>query len=210
MQNETGLITVLSGFSGAGKGTIMKHLLSDYPDKYHLSISATTRKPRTGEVDGREYFFKTKEEFEKMIKDGEFLEYNNFNDNYYGTPKKYVEDLANAGKDVILEIEMHGALNVKKVFPEALLLFVTPPDAMSLKNRLVGRGTESDEEITNRLAISYEESFYMDQYDYLIINDDLYTAVKSVHDIIECEHLRVSRSMGFVKKMQNDLSIYKK
>ncbi len=210
MQNETGLITVLSGFSGAGKGTIMKHLLQEYPDKYHLSISATTRKPRTGEEDGREYFFKTKAEFERMIKDNEFLEYAQFNDNYYGTPKKYVEDLANSGHDVILEIEMQGALNVRKVFPEALLLFVTPPDAVSLKNRLVGRGTESPEEIGNRLAISDQESFYMEQYDYLIVNDDLETAVKSVHDIIECEHLRVSRSMGFVKKMQNDLSIYKK
>lgn len=210
MQNETGLITVLSGFSGAGKGTIMKHLLTEYPDKYHLSISATTRNPRPGEEDGREYFFKTKDEFRQMIKDDEFLEYAEFNDNYYGTPKKYVEDLANAGQDVILEIEMQGALNVRKVFPEAVLLFVTPPDAVSLKNRLVGRGSESAEEIGNRLAISDQESFYMKQYDYLIVNDDLEVAVKSVHDIIECEHLRVSRRMNFVNKMQNDLSIYKK
>lgn len=210
MQHKIGLITVLSGFSGAGKGTIMKHLLTEYPDKYHLSISATTRKPRTGEVDGREYFFKTKEEFKKMITEDAFLEYASFNDNYYGTPKKYVEDLANAGNDVILEIEMQGALNVKKIFPEALLLFVTPPDAASLKKRLVGRGTESKEEIENRLAISYEESSLMDKYDYLIVNDDINESVKLVHDIIECEHYRVSRNAENIKSVQNDLIIYKR
>ncbi|MBQ2316631.1 MAG: guanylate kinase, partial [Lachnospiraceae bacterium] len=127
MNHRNGLIIVLSGFSGAGKGTIMKNLLKNYPDMYHLSISATTRDMRPGEQDGREYFFKTREEFDDMIAKGEFLEYATFNGNSYGTPKAYVEQLASEGKDVILEIEVQGALQVKEIFPEALLLFVTPP-----------------------------------------------------------------------------------
>ena len=134
--NKSGMVIVLSGFSGAGKGTIMKHLLSDYPEKYHLSVSATTRGKRQGEEDGREYFFKTKEQFEDMIRNHELLEYASFNQNYYGTPKAYVDQLLSEGKDVILEIEVQGALQIKKIFPQALLLFVTPPDGATLKERL--------------------------------------------------------------------------
>ena len=140
---QKGLIIVLSGFSGAGKGTIMKHLLQSHPGEFNLSISATTRQKRQGEEDGRDYFFKTREEFDAMIENGELLEYATFNNNSYGTPKSYVEQLVNEGKDVLLEIEIQGALQVKKIFPEAVLLFVMPPSADALKERLLGRGTET-------------------------------------------------------------------
>lgn len=139
---EKGILIVVSGFSGSGKGTIMKELLKQY-DNYALSISATTRNPRPGEEDGREYFFKTVEDFEKMIAKEELIEYARYVDNYYGTPRAYVEEQLEAGKDVILEIEIQGALKVKEKFPDTLLLFVTPPSAEELKSRLVGRGTET-------------------------------------------------------------------
>lgn len=205
-----GLITVLSGFSGAGKGTIMKHLLEEYPGRYNLSISATTRNKRIGEEDGREYFFKTREEFEEMIKNDELLEYAEFSGNYYGTPKEYVNRLVDEGRDVLLEIEVNGALQVRKIFPDSVLLFVTPPSAEALKSRLVGRKTESMEEIENRLSISSKESLLMDKYDYLIVNDEVSAAVKEVHDIIECEILRTGRNSVMIEKMQRELALYKK
>ena len=168
MMHDKGLVVVLSGFSGSGKGTIMNHLLESHPQDYNLSISATTRDMRAGEKEGREYFFKTKEEFEEMIKKGELLEYATFNGNSYGTPRAYVEQLIDRRKDVILEIDTHGALQVKKMYPDALLLFTMPPSAEELKNRLVGRGTETDDVIAQRLAISNTEAEIMDSYDYLI------------------------------------------
>ena len=149
--NERGILIVVSGFSGAGKGTLMKRLLEKYEERYALSVSATTRQPREGERDGIEYFFKTKEEFEKMIAKEELIEYARYVENYYGTPRAYVEQMLEAGKDVILEIEIQGALKVKKAFPDTLLLFVVPPSAEELKHRLVGRGTESMEVIESRL-----------------------------------------------------------
>ena len=145
-----GTLTVLSGFSGAGKGTLVKRLLEKY-DSYVLSISATTRAPREGEQDGREYFFRTKEEFEQMIADGALLEHACYVGNYYGTPRAWVEEQMESGKDVILEIEIQGAHNIKKQYPEALLLFVAPPSAEELVRRLVGRGTETEEVIRNRV-----------------------------------------------------------
>ena len=154
MMHDRGLVIVLSGFSGAGKGTIMKHLLEAHPNDYNLSISATTRGMRAGEVDGSEYFFKSREEFDEMIKNNELLEYATFNGNSYGTPRAYVEKLVEEKKDVILEIEIQGALQVKEMYPDALLLFTMPPSAKELENRLVGRGTESAEVIAQRLAIS--------------------------------------------------------
>ncbi len=205
MKHNQGLVIVLSGFSGAGKGTIMKHLLDRYPGSYHLSISATTRPMRTGERDGREYFFKSREEFDRMIADGEFLEYATFNGNSYGTPKAYVEQLTAEGKDVILEIEVQGALQVRQIFPEALLLFVTPPSADELKRRLVGRGTESAEVIAQRLAISAKESVLMPKYDYLIINDVLDEAVAKVHRIIQSEHYATGRNARAIADMQKQL-----
>lgn len=208
--NRSGMVIVLSGFSGAGKGTIMKHLLSDYPGKYHLSVSATTRGKRQGEEDGREYFFKTREQFEDMIRNHELLEYASFNQNYYGTPKAYVDRLLSEGKDVILEIEVQGALQIKKIFPQALLLFVTPPDGATLKERLEGRGTEEAEVVLQRLAIASRESLLMEQYDYIIVNDDLDRAVHSVHHLIQAEHERAMRNTDFINKIQNELSVFSK
>ena len=210
MENDKGLIVVLSGFSGAGKGTIMKHLLQSHPGEYHLSISATTRKKRPGEEEGREYFFKSKEEFQKMIDNNELLEYASFNDRSYGTPKSYVEELIKEGKDVLLEIEVQGALQVKEQYPEALLLFVTPPSAKVLKDRLVGRGTEEPDVIAQRMAISSKESFLMNKYDYLIINDVLDDSVNKVHSIIQCEHARTVRNGDSIKKMQEELKEFSK
>jgi guanylate kinase len=210
MDFSKGLVIVLSGFSGAGKGTIMKHLLKLHKDEYNLSISATSREKRTGEKEGREYFFKTREEFEEMIKNNELLEYTEFNGNYYGTPKEYVETIVNQGKDVILEIEIDGALQVKKLYPESLLLFVTPPTATSLKERLVGRGTETKEVIEQRLSIAYDQSFLMDKYDYLVVNDDLSKCVKRVHNTIQAEKYRASRNQENIDIIQKELKMFSK
>ena len=169
--NKEGILIVVSGFSGAGKGTIMKALLERY-DNYALSISATTRNPRPGEEEGKAYFFKTTEEFEKMIAQDDLIEYAMYVGNYYGTPKAYVEEQLCAGKDVILEIEIQGALKVKEKFPNTLLLFVTPPSAEELRKRLEGRGTETQEVIDGRMKRAIEEAEYMDQYDYLVVNDE--------------------------------------
>lgn len=203
--NKKGILIVVSGFSGAGKGTLMKRLLEKYEETYALSISATTRQPRDGEVHGREYFFITKEEFEKMIAKAELIEYAKYVENYYGTPKFYVEEQLNAGKDVILEIEIQGALKVKKAFPDTLLLFVVPPSAEELKKRLVGRGTESMEVIESRLKRAVEESEGMEEYDYLVVNDDLDICVEQMHRIIRGEHLRTSRNGAFIEKMKEEL-----
>ena len=199
-----GILTVLSGFSGAGKGTAMKRLMEKYDD-YALSISATTRNPREGEVDGREYFFKATEEFEKMIAKDELIEYARYVDNYYGTPRAYVEEQLEAGKDVILEIEIQGALKVKEKFPETLLLFVTPPTAKELKHRLVGRGTETMDVIEFRMNRAKEEAEGMDKYDYLIVNDVLAECVEEVHRIIQGEHRRSFRNQAFIEHMKEEL-----
>jgi guanylate kinase len=202
--NKKGILIVVSGFSGAGKGTIMKALLKQY-DNYALSISATTRSPREGEVDGREYFFKSREEFEKMIAKDELIEYAKYVNNYYGTPKAYVEEQLASGKDVILEIEIQGALKVKEKFPETLLLFVTPPSAHELKNRLIGRGTETMEVIEQRMARACEEAEGMDKYDYYVVNDVLEECVEHIHSIIQAEHSRSYRNNAFAEHIKRDL-----
>lgn len=202
--NTHGILIVVSGFSGSGKGTIMKELLKRY-DNYALSISATTRAPREGEEHGREYFFITREEFEKMIAKEELIEYAKYVNNYYGTPRAYVEEQLAAGKDVILEIEIQGALQVKKKFPDTLLLFVTPPSAEELRKRLIGRGTESMEVIEQRMQRAIEESDGMDSYDYYVINDDLDTCVEEVHRIIQAEHNRSTRNQAFADQIKKDL-----
>ena len=203
--NEKGILIVVSGFSGSGKGTLMKELLTRYPDTYALSISVTTRSPREGEVDGREYFFVSKDEFEKMIAKGELIEYAKYVENYYGTPRDYVEKKLDEGKDVILEIEIQGALNVKKMFPDTLLLFVTPPSAEELKKRLVGRGTETMDVIESRMDRACEEAEGMENYDYLIVNDSLDRCVEEMHSIIRGEHRRSSRNCEFMKEIKQDL-----
>lgn len=205
MMDSKGILIVVSGFSGAGKGTLMKSLLKQYPGQYTLSISATTRQPRDGEEDGREYFFITKEEFEKMIAQEQLIEYARYVNNYYGTPRAYVEQKLEEGKDVILEIEIQGAMKVKKRFPETVLLFVATPTAGELKRRLTGRGTESEEVIESRLQRAVEEADGMDQYDYLIINDDLERCTKELHDIIQSEHRRSFRNMEFMESIKQDL-----
>lgn len=201
---KQGTLVVLSGFAGTGKGTIMKELLSKH-DSYALSISATTRNPRHGEVDGREYFFKTKEEFEAMVEAGEFLEHACYVGNYYGTPKQYVREQLEAGKDVILEIEIQGALSIKEQFPDALLLFVAPPSADVLKERLVGRGTETADVIEQRLARAVEESKGIENYDYLVVNDDLDECVETVHQMIQSAGWKMSRRESDVAELRRQI-----
>ena len=210
METQTGILTVVSGFSGAGKGTIMKRLLEKYPDNYALSISATTRAPRQGEVDGREYFFRTVDCFEKMIENDELLEYARYVNNYYGTPKAYVQEQLAKGRDVILEIEIQGALKIKEKYPDTVLLFVTPPSFGELERRLVGRGTESPEVVRERLCRAGEECEGVEAYDYLIVNDELEACVDQVHSILRDEHTRIFRKKSFIDDMKTELAKYAK
>ncbi len=210
MQKNKGILLVLSGFSGSGKGTVMKEIMKKYADQYALSISATSRAPRVGETDGVEYFFKTREEFEAMIAKDELVEYAQYVGNYYGTPKAYVEEQLAAGKDVILEIEIQGALKIKEKFPDTLLLFMTPPSAEELKRRLIGRGTEKLEVVESRLARATEEAEGIENYDYLIINDDLEDCVEQFHSIVTNEHYRVSRNQEFLDDMRSQLTAFAK
>lgn len=207
---KKGILIVVSGFSGAGKGTLMKELLKKYPDDYALSISATSRKPREGEQEGVEYFFKTREEFEKMIEGEELVEYAQYVGNYYGTPKAYVEEQLEAGKDVILEIEIQGALEIKEKFPQMVLMFVTPPSAEELKNRLVGRGTEDMDTIERRLSRAVEEAEGIEAYDYLVVNDILELCVEEMHQIISNEHTRISRNLPAIEQMREELKGFSK
>lgn len=207
--NRKGILIIVSGFSGAGKGTIMKELTSRY-EQYALSVSATTRAPRLGEEDGVAYFFRTKEEFEQMIEDGALIEYARYVDNYYGTPKAYVEEQLAAGHDVILEIEIQGARKIKEQYPDAVLLFVTTKDAMTLKERLEGRGTETPEVIAQRLARAVQESEGIEEYDYLVINDDLEKCVEQVHGIIDSEHRRIVHNKEKISKIKEELKAFAK
>ncbi len=208
MQNK-GILMVISGFSGAGKGTLVKKLLSEY-DNYALSISMTTRGPREGEQDGREYFFRTREQFEENIAKNGFIEYAQYCGNYYGTPKAYVEEQMQAGKDVILEIEIQGAMKIKEQFPESLLLFVTPPSAEELQKRLVGRGTETADVIAQRLSRAYEESEGMDAYDYIVVNDDLDVCAAEVQKFVEAAKNEPSRRREFIKEIREELKGFAK
>ena len=200
--SDRGVLTVISGFSGAGKGTVVKQLLQEYD--YGLSISATTRSPREGEQDGREYFFKTKEEFEKMIREHQLIEYAQYVGNYYGTPKEYVVQQLEQGKDVILEIEMQGALRVREILPEVNLIFLTPPTVDERERRLVSRGTETAEVIRERMARAKEESAYMKEYDYVVINDALDECVENVHQLIRSLHYKREQQEGFIQKIKQE------
>ena len=207
--DHQGILVVVSGFSGAGKGTLMKELLKRY-DNYALSISATTRAPREGETDGKEYFFVSKEQFEKMRDEQKLIEYAQYVNHYYGTPKAYVDEQLEAGKDVILEIEIQGALDVKKRFPDTILIFVTPPDADELKNRLVNRGTEDMATINARLSRASQEAEFMNQYDYIVVNDTVPACVENIHSIIENEHDCASRNINFINKIREELKCFSK
>ena len=204
MMKQQGILAVVSGFSGAGKGTIMKALLGKY-DNYALSISATTRKPREGEVHGREYFFLSVEKKKKMIEEDQFIEHARYVSNYYGTPRSYVEEKMAEGKDVILEIEIQGALKVKEKFPETLLVFVVPPSAEELKNRLVGRGTETMEVIESRMDRALEEAEEMEAYDYILVNETVDKAVEDLHNLIQSQHMKASGNQELIKKMKEEL-----
>lgn len=204
-----GVLTVVSGFSGAGKGTVMKRLIQKYDD-YALSISVTTRKPREGERDGIEYFFKTKEEVETMIKNDEFLEYARYVDNYYGTPRFYVEEMLAKGKNVILEIEIQGAMQIKAKNPEAVLVFVTPPSFEELRNRLVGRGTETADVIESRLRRASEEAEGMSSYDYILVNDQVEDCVDRLHQIILSERAKAQRNEEFINTIRQEARIFMK
>ncbi len=203
--NDKGILIVVSGFSGAGKGTIMNRLIHEYDD-YALSVSATTRAPRTGEEDGREYFFLKKEEFEKRIEEGGFIEHACYCDNYYGTPRAYVEKQLDEGKNVVLEIEIQGAMNIRKQFPDALLVFVTPPDVRELERRLNGRGTEEPEIVAKRLRRAAEEAEGMDKYDYILVNDDLETCVKQLNELVKAARSAPVRNKEFIDNIRAELS----
>lgn len=207
--NQTGVMVVVSGFSGVGKGTIIKSLVSQY-DNYALSISATSRMPRKGECDGVHYFFKTREQFEQMIQEEKLIEYAQYVNNYYGTPADYVFSQMEAGKDVILEIEVQGALQIKHKYPQAVLVFIAPPSAAELERRLVGRGTEPEETIRERLTQAARESYYMDRYDYIIVNDKLEHCVSQLHDLIQCQHNKCAYQQQFIEDMKDDLKIFLK
>ncbi len=184
IMDKTGVLTVISGFSGVGKGTLVKKLLEKYPDVYALSVSATTRAPRPGEEHGREYFFITRRSFKGLIRRGKLYEHAEYNGNFYGTPVEPVDRMRAEGKNVILEIEVQGGLQIKERFPETFLLFVVPPDAETLKKRLTGRGTETPEQIAGRLRRAVEEASVIPDYDDILVNGDLETAVEELHRMI--------------------------
>ena len=200
---RAGVLSVISGFSGVGKGTIVKKLVEK--EGYALSVSATSRAPRQGEVHGREYFFLTREEFHSMIENNGLIEWAEYVSNFYGTPREYVEERLAGGEDVILEIEPQGALTVKAQYPEAVLIFIVPPNAKELENRLIGRGTEETETIKKRLKRAAEETAFIENYEYIVINDDLEDAVSDIHHIIQAASHKRERVGEFVDILTDDL-----
>ncbi len=199
-----GILTVVSGFAGSGKGTVMKKLIAEH-DNYALSISATSRAPRPGEEEGVSYFFKTREQFEEMIKADALLEYAEYVGNYYGTPKDFVFSKMDEGRDVILEIELQGAMQIKKKYPDTLLIFLTPPSAQELYDRLKGRGTETDEVIAKRMKRASEEVQSVKDYDYLVINDNIDDCTARVHDIIQSAHHTTGHEAAMIEKLKTEL-----
>ena len=205
-QNRKGLLLVISGPAGVGKGTINLSLISRNSD-IRMSVSATTRAPRPGEIDGVHYFFKSEEEFQKMIESGAFLEYMRvFNTHYYGTPKSFVEQELDEGRSVILEIDVQGAMRVKAAYPDAVLIFIAPPSMSELKSRLIHRGTESSEAIERRFETAYHEMELVDRYDYVVVNDILDLAIARTEDIIVAERCKVSRNGELTEKLRGGRS----
>jgi len=199
--NERGLLIVFSGPSGVGKGTVRKEIFASMNDKLAYSISMTTRPQRAEELDGREYYFRTREQFEAKIRQGQMLEYAEYVGNYYGTPLEYVNATLDEGKDVLLEIEVQGALQVKEKVPDAIFIFLTPPDLDELRHRLIDRGTDSAEIIEERMTKAREEIHLMSAYDYAVVNDIVEVAAARVKKIIEAEHFRVDRVIGKYEQM---------
>lgn len=199
--SERGLLIVFSGPSGVGKGTVRQEIFSTPDHKFEYSVSMTTRAQRPGEVDGKDYFFRSREEFEELIRNGQMLEYAEYVGNYYGTPLTYVNETLDKGIDVFLEIEVQGALQVKKKVPDAVFIFLTPPDLNELQERLVGRGTDSEEVIAQRIERAREEIALMSEYDYAIVNDEVPLAAECVKRVIEAEHFRVDRVIGRYRNM---------
>ena len=183
--NKEGVLLVISGPAGTGKGTICKELLKKYPGQYALSISATSRSPRFTEEEGREYFFKTREEFEELINSNNMLEYNEYLGNYYGTPRKWVEEKIEEGINVILEIDINGGFQIKKIFPEVLLIFIMPPDMYELERRLVDRKTETAKQIEDRRNRAREEIEQSEKYDHIIVNETVEKSVEMLHNIVQ-------------------------
>ena len=203
--SERGLLIVLSGPSGVGKGTVRKAIFDSEDNDFQYSISMTTRKQRKGEVDGVDYYFRSKEEFEAMIEAGEMLEYAEYVGNYYGTPLSYVNQTLDNGKDVFLEIEVQGAQQVKDKVPDGVFIFLTPPDLTELKSRIVGRGTDDLSVIEERMRVAKEEIEMMALYDYAVVNDQVPLAVQRIKDIIASEHFRVDRVIGKYIKMLKEM-----
>ena len=199
--SERGLLIVFSGPSGVGKGTVRQEIFSTPDHKFEYSVSMTTRAQRPGEVDGKDYFFRSREEFEELIRKGQMLEYAEYVGNYYGTPLTYVNETLDKGIDVFLEIEVQGALQVKKKVPDAVFIFLTPPDLNELQERLVGRGTDSEEVIAQRIERAREEIALMSEYDYAIVNDEVPLAAERVKRVIEAEHFRVDHVIGRYRNM---------
>ena len=202
---KRGLLIVLSGPSGVGKGTVRAAIFSKEEQKFVYSISATTRLPRTGETDGVDYFFKTREEFEQMIQNKQLLEYAEYVGNYYGTPLEYVENTLAKGKDVFLEIDVQGAIQVRDLMPDGVFIFLTPPDLNELESRIVNRGTDSDEVIAKRMKTAREELELMKYYDYSVVNDTVNNAVQKIEAIIQTEHLRIIRNLDTIEKLEEIL-----
>ena len=202
---KRGLLIVLSGPSGVGKGTVRAAIFSKGEQKFVYSISATTRKPRTGETDGVDYFFKTREEFEQMIQNKQLLEYAEYVGNYYGTPLEYVENTLATGKDVFLEIDVQGAIQVRELMPEGVFIFLTPPDLNELESRIVNRGTDSNEVIAKRMKTAREELELMKYYDYSVVNDTVDNAVQKIEAIIQTEHLRIIRNLDTIEELEEIL-----
>lgn len=201
---KRGMLIVLSGPSGVGKGTVRKALFDAGDTDFQYSISMTTRSPREGERDGIDYFFVSKEQFEDNIQNGKMLEYAKYVDNYYGTPIDYVNATLDSGKDVFLEIEVNGAMQVRANCPDAVFVFLTPPDLGELKHRLVGRGTDDMDVIEKRIKTAVGEIRMMRNYDYAVVNDEVQNAVERIRSIIKSERLRVTRVMPEYEEMLGD------
>ncbi len=201
MTNDKGLLIVLSGPSGVGKGTVRKALFEDEETNFKYSISMTTRDKREGEVDGVDYFFKSREEFEQLIEQDKFIEYAEYVGNYYGTPVDFVHQTMEQGHDVFLEIEVEGAKQVRDKFPEALFIFLAPPSIEQLESRLVGRGTDSNEIIKHRISEAKRELTLMNLYDFVVVNDSIEEAKRKIRCIVEANHLRRSKVERHLRKL---------